>query len=154
MKNKWKIICDHLTEADAEFENFLDKAGLTAIALKQANSFIKKFNALKKASADFDTYITPVEIEIQFPFHTQELTEMWDRWKKYLSEQHGILIRTCSEQSALEHLMKISKGDETKAIDFLRYAMTFQYRSFFAIDERATREPAKDESKAKRSDFD
>lgn len=143
MKNKRKLICDQLTEADKEFENFLDKAGISALALKQANAFIKKFNALKKAAADFDTFITPVEIEIQFPFHTKELTEMWERWKKYLSEQHGEIMRTCSEQSSLEHLNVISKGDEAKAVYFLRYAMSCRYRNFFAVDEKTSTQPAK-----------
>lgn len=148
MKTKWKAICDQLNDADTEFENFLDKAGLSGMALKQANAFIKKFNTLKKAAADFDTFITPVELEIKFPFHTKEMTEIWARWKNYLSEQHGEIMRTNSEQSALEHLNTISKGDEAKAVEFLRYAMTCRYRNFFAIDEKASTQPAKNEPTA------
>jgi len=146
MKNKWKSITEQLTKADSEFENFLDKGGLSSLSLKQANTFIKEFNALKKAAADFDTYITPVEMEIVFPFHTKELTDMWTRWKNYLSEQYGEIMRTCSEQSSLEHLQTISKGDEVKAVEFLRYAMACRYRNFFAVDEKTSTQPAKGET--------
>ena len=145
MKNKWKSITEQLTKADNEFESFLDKGGLSSLSLKQANTFIKEFNALKKAAADFDTFITPVELEIVFPFHSKELTEMWARWKNYLSEQHGQIMRTNSEQSSLEHLQSISKGNEAKAVEFLRYAMACRYRNFFAVDEKTSTQPANGE---------
>ena len=153
MKNKWKAITEQLTKADTEFEFFLDNGGLTSISHMKSEKFRKEFNSLKKTAADFDKYISPVEIEIKFPFHTTEMTEMWERWKNYLSEQHGELVRTNSEQCALEHLAKISKGDEAKAVEFLRYAMACRYRNFFAIDEKATKEPAREEKPGKGSAY-
>lgn len=143
MKTKWKLICDQITDADKEFENFLDNAGLSILSIKKAEKFRKSWNLLKKQAADFDTYISPVEIEIKFPFKTDAMTIMWERWKNYLSEQHGELIRTCSEQSALEHLASLSKGDEAKAVEFLRFAMTKRYKNFFIVEEKDNKQPVK-----------
>jgi len=143
MKTKWKKICEQLTTADTDFEDFLDNAGLSVLSIKKSEKFRKSWNLLKKTAADFDKYISPVEMEIKFPFHTQEMTDMWQRWKNYLSEQHGELIRTASEQSALEHLHEISKGDEKKAVHFLRFAMTKRYKNFFQVEDKDVKQPAK-----------
>ena len=145
MKAKWKKICEQLTTANTDFEDFLDNAGLSLLSIKKSEKFIKSWNLLKKSAAEFDKYIAPVEMEIKFPFHTPEMTEMWERWKNYLSEQHGEIIRTASEQSALEHLHEISKGDEKKAVHFLRFAMTKRYKNFFQVEDKDVKQPAKNE---------
>lgn len=156
MKQKWAEICDTLKLANNEFEEFIEKSELSAIDVKKIQKFIKAWNALKKLSNDFDSYLTPPEgLQIELPFQSEGFERMWLRWKEYLSEQHGILIRSRSEISALEHLAEISGGDENKSIYYLRYAMTHRYKSFFVVDEKASKEPAKVEASGnKKSDFD
>lgn len=154
MKQKWAEIGKALTDADKEFNSFLDTSNLTASDLKNIQKFIKAWNALKKQAVDFDTYLQPADaLEIELPFKSEVFERMWKRWKEYLSEQHGILIRSRSEVSALEHLFDISKGDENAAMYYLRYAMTTRYRSFFVVDEKDATKPASPEEPAKTSDW-
>ena len=56
-------------------------------------------------------------------------------------------MRSRSEQSALEHLNKIAKSDDARAIEYLRYAMANRYRNFFAIDEKDAALPPADITK-------
>lgn len=154
MKAKWEQFCKEVDKSDAGLNDFLVNGGLNALQLKKAERFVKQWNGTKKLAIDIDKYITVVvPLEIQFPFRNEKLTEIWQRWKDYLAEQHGQLIRSRSEKSAIEHLLEIAKGDEEKAIRFLRYAMTNRYRNFFAIEDKDTKQPDKRET-TKGSDFD
>lgn len=153
MKEKWADICKSLTEADKELNQFLETCEMTSSDTSKFKKFLKGYNELKKLAVDFDKYISPIDaIDIELPFKSDAFNEMWKRWKDYLSEQYGQLIRTRSEKSALEHLDKISKGDEKKAIEFLRYAMANRYKNFFAIDEKVSNQPPQ-EPQSKGSDW-
>ena len=146
MKEKWNQVTKQLGESDNELSDFLDKGGLSTASLAKIKPFISKFNKFKKLIVEFDTYISPVDpLEISSPFKTPELAEMWIRWKEYLSEQHGQVMRTRSEMSAIEYLHEISGGDDAKAIKILRYVMTCRYKNFFLIEEKDVSQPAKDE---------
>jgi DNA repair photolyase len=135
-----------MESVEDELQEFLSN-GLSTVTLKSSRKFISSWNAFKKLAADMDQYITPVEpMEVKSPFASEEFDKMWKRWKEYLSEQHGQLMRTRSEVSALEYLDKISKSEEKKAIYILRYAMANRYRNFFEIEEKDTKKPAKDDT--------
>ena len=153
MKEKWEQFSTEVEKSNSELNDFLSNAGLNTLVLKKAEKFVKQWNSTKKLALEIEKYILVVDpLEIQFPFKNERLSEMWQRWKDYLSEQHGQLIRTRSEKSAIEHLMELAKGDEEKAVKFLRYAMTNRYKNFFAIEEKETKQPDKRETKG--SDFD
>ena len=153
MKEKWEQFSTEVEKSNSELNEFLFNGGLNTLVLKKAEKFVKQWNNTKKLALEIEKYIMVVDpLEIQFPFKNERLTEMWQRWKDYLSEQHGQLIRTRSEKSAIEHLMELAKGDEEKAVKFLRYAMTNRYKNFFAIEDKDTKQPDKRETKG--SDFD
>lgn len=154
MKIAWEKVWKQLEKTENALNNFLENGGLSSVALIKSKPFIKEWNAYKKQLTEFDNFITPVEpCEIKFPFKTEAMTEMWKRWKNYLGEQHGQSMGTHSEQSALEQLMEYAKGDEEKAVKFLRYAMTNRYRNFFAIEDKDTKQPAKEEPAGKGSAY-
>jgi len=153
MKEKWEQFSTEVERSNSELNEFLFNGGLNTLVLKKAEKFVKQWNSTKKLALEIEKHIMVVDpLEIQFPFKNERLTEMWQRWKDYLSEQHGQLIRTRSEKSAIEHLMELAKGDEEKAVKFLRYAMTNRYKNFFAIEDKDTKQPDKRETKG--SDFD
>ncbi len=153
MKEKWEQFSTEVEKSNSELNEFLFNGGLNTLVLKKAEKFVKQWNNTKKLALEIEKYIMVVDpLEIQFPFKNERLTEMWQRWKDYLSEQHGQLIRTRSEKSAIEHLLELAKGDEEKAVKFLRYAMTNRYKNFFAIEDKDTKQPDKRETKG--SDFD
>lgn len=147
MKNKWENLWAQMVKTQFEMQHFLEESGLSTTALCKSKSFVKEFDTYTKMAADFDTYITAADpLEIVFPFKTEEANEMWSRWKDYLNEQHGQLMRTRSEKSALEHLTAISKGDEVKAVKYLRYAMANRYKNFFPIEDKDIKQPPKDDT--------
>lgn len=153
MKAKWETFCSQLEQSDAELNDLLANGGLNSLSLKKAEKFIKQWNATKNQASEIDKYIMVVDpLEIKFPFKSDKLTEIWQRWKEYLNEQHGQMMRSRSEKSAIEHLMELAKGDEERAVKYLRYAMTNRYKNFFAIEEKDTKQPAKGERRD--SDFD
>lgn len=154
MKEKWEQIWKQLEKSDDELTAFLENAAISTLAMRKMQKFTAEWDKVKKLATEFDQYITPVEaIEVKVPFRSKYFEDMWQRWKDYLSEQHGQLMRTRSEKSALEHLVDISKSDEERAIAILRYAMANRYKNFFAIDEKDTKQPAKGESAGQGSDF-
>jgi len=154
MLKKWNEYWKQLETTDKELVEFLENGCLSTIAATKSKKFLDAWNKQKKLAAEMDQYIAPVEAaQVKIPFQSKEFDEMWTRWKEYLSEQHGQLIRSRSEISALEHLEKIAKADDARAIEFLRYAMANRYRNFFVIDEKDTGLPPKEDTRNK-SDFD
>lgn len=154
MKEKWNEYWKQLEITNNELQDFLENGGLSSLSIAKTKKLLAAWNKQKKLAAEMDQYITPVEpVDIKIPFHSDEFTAMWERWRNYLKEQYGQLMRSRAELSALEYLDNISKSDDKKAIHILRYAMANRYRNFFEIDEKTTKQPAKEES-AKKSDFD
>ncbi len=155
MQAKWNEYWKQLELVDKELTDFLENGCLSTIATAKAKKFISAWNKQKKLADEMDLYISPVEaIQVKIPFKSKAFEEMWIRWKEYLSEQHGQILRTRSEISALEHLEKISKSNDARAIEFLRYAMANRYRNFFAIDEKDSGLPPVAEVEVKKSDWD
>lgn len=146
MKTAWDKLTKQLDDMDGAFNDFLVNGMLSKVTADKVKPVIKQFNGLKKQIADFDSFVTPVApLDLQYSFNSEELREMWQRWKEYLSEQHGQIMRTRSEKSAMEYLKEITGGDEKKAIRFLRYAMANRSKSFYAIGESEAKQPAKEE---------
>jgi len=153
MKEFWNKYWDQLETTDETFERFLSNAELSPQVLSNLKPFISEWNKSKKMAADMDVYISPMEpLNVKLPFESAEFSEMWARWKEYITEQHGQMIRSRAEKSALEHLQHISNKDVAKAIFILRFAMTGRYKNFFEVDEKtATQTTIKSN---KQSDFD
>ena len=155
MQEKWNEYWKQLLAVEKELNEFLEDGCLSTIAVGKAKKFLSAWNKQKKLASEMDDYISPVEAtQVKIPFKSKAFEEMWTRWKEYLSEQHGQLIRSRSEISALEHLEKISKGNDARAIDFLRYAMANRYRNFFVIDEKDAGLLPRPEVTNKKNDWD
>jgi len=145
MKATWEKVWKQLDKTEDSLNDFLKNGGLSSIALTKSKEFVKVWNTFKKQLDAFDNFISPVEpLDVKSPFKSEAVVDMWKRWKNYLAEQHGQSMGSCSEQSSLEQLFEFSKGDEEKAVKFLRYAMHGRYKSFFAIEEKDMKQPAKD----------
>jgi len=146
MIEKWKQVTKQLVDSDNELSSFLESGGLSTANLAKIKAFISKFNRFKKLMAEFDNFISPVDpIDVKSPFQSPELADMWIRWKEYLSEQHGEVMRTRSEKSAIERLNEITECDEQKAIHILRYVMANRYKNFFFVEIKDTSKPPVDE---------
>ena len=153
MKTKWEQFWKEIEKTDVEINSFLETGCLNTVGIRKAQVFVNQWNIAKKQAAEVDKHIMTVDpLQVQLSFKTEPLVEMWIRWKDYINEQHGQIMKSRSEQSALEHLMEIAGKDEARAVKFLRYAMTNRYKNFFAIEDKDTKQPAKGETKG--SDFD
>lgn len=143
MISKWEEFWKQLEATDKELTEFLENGGLSSLSHTKAKKFINAWNKQKKMASELDQYISPVApAQVEIPFKSSKFTEMWSRWKDYLLEQHGQLIRSRSEISALEHLKKITKGNDELAIECLRYAMANRYRNFFLVEDKDNKMPA------------
>ena len=154
MLTKWNEYWQQIESCDEELSDFLENGGLSSIAISKSKKFLSNWNKQKKMAHELDQYISPVDpLIFESPFQSEHFAEIWARWKEYLTEQHGQLMKSRSEKSALEHLHKLSKGNDDRAVDFLRYAMANRYRNFFYVDDLDSKQPAKGEG-AKGSAFD
>jgi len=143
MIDKWNEYWKQMETTETELNNFLETGCLSSISITKAKKFLNAWNQQKKLAHELDQYITPIQpAQVKIPFENPEFSEMWERWKEYLLEQHGQLIKSRSEISALEHLKKLSKGNDGKAIEYLRFAMANRYRNFFQVDEKDSKQPA------------
>ncbi len=153
MKNQWDKFWEQLEEMNFRLNSFLENSELSPIAMKQVKPVIKEWENLKKSATEIDKFISPTqEAKFKLPFEDEEFVKMWHRWKEYLSEQHGQIVRSRSELSALEHLKNISKNDVQRAVFILRFAMAGRYKNFFEVDEKTANEESKKSNK--QSDFD
>lgn len=74
------------------------------------------------------------KIEIVFPFESKEFLQTWDFWKKYKSEQYKFKFKSAlTEQASLNHLSKLSGGEENKAIAIIHQSIENTWKGFFDL---------------------
>lgn len=144
MINRWNEFCAQIQATDEKVNEFIETAGLSSLQLKKLQKFTSEWNKTKNLANDFDKFISPVDpIKVESPFDQEDFRYIWKTWKEYLSEQHGILTRSRSEQMALDYLAEISENNVDVAIYYLRFAMAHRYRKFFIVTEQAKSTPDK-----------
>lgn len=144
MINRWNEYCAQLEASDQKLQEFIESSGLSSLQLKKLQKFTCEWNKTKNLAEDFDRFISPVDpIKVESPFDQEDFRYIWKTWKEYLSEQHGILIRTRREQMSLDYLAEISENNPDVAINYLRFAMAHGYRKFFIVTEQTKRTPEK-----------
>lgn len=144
MINRWNEYCAQLESSDIKLQDFIETAGLSSLQLKKLQKFTSEWNKTKNLANDFDKFISPVDpIKVESPFDQEDFRYIWKTWKEYLSEQHGILMRSRREQMALDYLAEISENNVDVAINYLRFAMAHGYRKFFIVDDKAKSTPEK-----------
>lgn len=135
MITHWNKICEQIDTTDNVLSEFIETASLSVSQLKKLEKFTREWNKSKKMAEDFDKFITPVEIiEVESPFGEDIFRFAWKMWKEYLSEQHGILMRSRYEQASLKDLEEISEGNVDKAISYIRRSMTGPWRKIYPIE--------------------
>lgn len=146
MIKKWKELFNRLEKADAQFSAFLE-AGIAPSTISKLKPFISDFNKLKKTAVDFEELMIPVEpIEVHWPFDDDMLRPVWDYWKNYLIQQHGIRYGTYAEQEALEYLHQLHEGDSQMAKQSLKYSMANLYSRFFKVKDNENTQQNKHQS--------
>ena len=144
MIKNWNDICTQIDTSEEKLQEFIESAGLSALQVKKLQKFTKEWNKTKKLAELFDQFISPVDpIKVESPFDQEDFRYIWKMWKEYLSEQHGILVRSRMEQASLDFLSEISENDPDRAISYIRFAMKGHYRSFFKVEEKDKSKPPK-----------
>ncbi len=139
MIKHWEEICTQIEATEEKLQEFIEGAGLSSLQAKKLEKFTREWNKTKKLAELFDQFVTPVDpIKVKSPFNREDFRYIWKMWKEYLSEQHGILMRSRMEQASLDYLNEISEGNADKAIDYIRFAMTGPYRKFFKVENSSS----------------
>lgn len=69
------------------------------------------------------------------PF-SEHFTPHWERWKDYKRDQHRFTFKTAdSEQSALNDLVKMAKGDEVTAAAIIQQSIAKGWKGLFEIKD-------------------
>lgn len=144
MITRWNQFCAQIEATDAKLNEFIETSGLSSLQLKKLQKFTSEWNKTKNLANDFDTFLSPVDpIKVESPFDQEDFRYIWKTWKEYLTEEHGILIRSRREQMSLEYLAEISDNNVDVAINYLRFAMGNGYRKFFIVTQQTKSTPEK-----------
>ncbi len=147
MKQQWDKTYESLVYFKDELETYFSALPQSASLKKMQN----KVNSLwKEAIAnirEFDKFVSPVSpVEILFPDKNEKFINTWNFYKEYLSEQHGITMRSRMETKALKLLWELAEEDPIKAVEYLNYAMARGYRNFFKPDPNQKNKPDEERS--------
>jgi hypothetical protein len=74
--------------------------------------------------------------ELVFPFDSNEFLETWNLWKNYRQEIKKPIKGIISEQSQLQKLSKISKGDQQTAIEIINQSISNNWQGLFEIKKQ------------------
>jgi hypothetical protein len=74
------------------------------------------------------------DVKIIFPFSTEKFEDAWGEWKAYKLSQHAFKYKTAkTEQTALNELLKLSKGKEFTALEIIQRSIANGWKGFFEI---------------------
>jgi hypothetical protein len=74
--------------------------------------------------------------ELVFPFDSNEFLETWNLWKNYRQEIKKPIKGIISEQSQLQKLSKISKGNQQTAIEIINQSISNNWQGLFEIKKQ------------------
>jgi hypothetical protein len=135
MKNQWDKTYESIVLFKDSLEEYFSQLPQTNALRKIQTQVMNQWKEAHKNIREFDTYVSPVSnVQILFPTKDELLMNTWNFWKEYLTEQHGIVMRSRYEKKSLQLLWEISEEDPLKAIECLNYAMSKGYKAFFKIE--------------------
>jgi hypothetical protein len=98
----------------------------------------KAWKKVQTSLNEMDKFITPIKsVEVKSALlNDHAFRECWILWKEYLNEQHGLVMRSRAELTALKRMMDISGDDPKIAITFLEYPMSRLEKAFYKVVEK------------------
>ncbi len=85
------------------------------------------------------------EVGIIFPFQTENFKSAWIEWRAYKESQHKFKFKSIkTEQTALNELLKLSKGVEYTALEIIQKSIANGWKGFFELKENGTRQTTND----------
>ena len=145
MKESWEILTTETANLKELLESLLEMVPQSARFHKKTTEINKQWKRLQKAVNEMDKFITPVKsIKVISPLLSYpEFRKTWQLWKEYLSEQHGIIMRSRAELMGLKRLMEITDGNPGLAVKYLEFAISRPTdKNFYKVkDVECTEEP-------------
>lgn len=81
--------------------------------------------------------------ELVLPFNSENFLQHWDWWRQYKREQFSFRYKSVvTEQTALNELAKLAKGDEVLAAEIIKQSIANGWKGFFPIKPEANGPPA------------
>lgn len=151
MRPAWDKTTASLEEFQSLLQNFINTASIPNSEQRRLHEINKKWQSVLTAVNNFEKFVAPVEpVEVKLPEVGQEFYETWQYWKDYLAEQHGVYMRSRSEQKALDRLFELAENKPEDAIYFLNLAISCRWKNVFKVDRKEALKPV---STSKESDF-
>lgn len=160
LTKKWETFWEELNATNMQLVSFLD----TQLRVNQkikAKSLIDQWEKLTKAAENYYDALEEVKktaetvepIDVKLPWEDDKFKSEWENWKKYLVEQHGIVISSRAEQKQLDTLKKLAGDNEAAAFDMLDYSMSNFYKMVFQLDIKKEQTTKKPKNRKKDDDF-
>lgn len=157
---KWEAVWKELNATNIQFVSFLD-LHLRVNQKIKAEPLVNQWEKTTKAAEQFYDILEQTikenekvePIVIKMPWEDEKFKSEWDNWKKYLIEQHSIVISSRTEQKQLDMLHKLSGGNIEAAYAMLDYSISNFYKMFFVIDTEQKKDNKKNKRVRKDDDF-
>ncbi len=142
MREKWNLIYSDLGDIQEILEELLGELPQSPHFQRRAARIKRLWSKMQYAIREFDNMVTPIpSLPVKMPFTDEKVRETWVFWKDYLSEQHGITLKSRAEIQSLKRLNELSDSDPHKAVRILEFASSCGYKNFFAVPEGANQKP-------------
>lgn len=73
-------------------------------------------------------------LPVDFPWTDKDFVGVWQLYKDYLLEQHGIEMQSRMEGARLRYIIKFSGSDRNKAIELIEYYMSYGGSNIFPVN--------------------
>ena len=121
---------DLLSEKRKRRQDAGSKGGNATAMRQQKGSYKIRKDKIRKDKIRKDV----CEVEIIFPFESQNFKSHWEIWKDYKKKQHGFIYKTAiTEQGVLKELCELSEGLEAKAIQVIDQSITKGWKGLFTL---------------------
>lgn len=122
-----------------QLRNKLSESGKTGAANRWKNGganreAIGEGNAKKRKEKEIKETKVKENIDVIYPFDSDEFKNYWFMWKEYKKKQFKFTFATPqSEQAALKDLVNLSNGVEDIALKIIEQSMAKGWKGFFTL---------------------
>lgn len=122
-----------------QLRNKLSESGKTGAANRWKNGganreAIGEGNAKKRKEKEIKETKLKENIDVVYPFDSDEFKNYWFMWKEYKKKQFKFTFATPqSEQAALKDLVNLSNGQEDIALKIIEQSMAKGWKGFFTL---------------------
>lgn len=154
MKKQWDDFTEKLKDFRSPLEDMMQELPLSKKYYRMKVKIEKQWKELSRAFEKVDVFIndTIESVPVDSPWASDDFKKTWHRYKEYLKEQHGVIMKSRMEIARLEWLKKNTEDNPELAITWMKYWMARGSEAIYKVNIDTNKEQD-DEQIPKRAGF-